>query len=360
MEIVQGVYQIRLPLAGATKSSDETQSIKANKEDLIEVIEQTIQQNSSVSHVNVYLIEGDQGNLLIDTGWNTPEAYSTLTDELKSYGFGIKDISEIVVTHVHSDHFGLTGKLKQISGAKVALSEIEARIIDSRYINIDGLLSQMCDFLHTNGVPQDKISQLSEASLPAKALVMPATPDVKLKSGKKVNMNPFEFKVFLTPGHSPGHICLYEANRKLLFAGDHILPEISPFIGLHPQSGTDPLGDYYHSLKDLMKLEVNLVFPGHGPAFSGLKQTIENLLEHHEQRASLVLSTIQEDMKTGYQIATEIPWKSDIKGATFQYLNSLNQRLAIMETLAHLEHMKKQNKVQAENKGGLNYYWAAA
>ncbi len=360
MEIVKGIYQIRLPLAGAVKSPDDNHSMKANKDDLLKVIQQSIQQNSSVSHVNVYLIEGNEGNLLIDTGWNTQETYSTLIGELKNYGFSVKDISEIVVTHLHSDHYGLAGKIKQISGAKMALSETEARIINSRYINIESLLKQLRDFYHANGVPQDKVVPYSEASLPARELVIPASPDIKLKAGKKVNMSPFEFKVISTPGHSSGHICLYESNRKLLFVGDHILPEISPYVGFHPQSGPDPLGDYLSSLKDLMKLDVNLVFPGHGPAFSGLKQSINNLFKHHEQRGSMILNTIQEDMKTAFQIASEIPWRGDGEGAAFQYLNVLNQRMAITETLAHLEYMRKQNKVETEVRDGLNYYWAVA
>jgi glyoxylase-like metal-dependent hydrolase (beta-lactamase superfamily II) len=283
-----------------------------------------------------------------------------LISELKNYGFSIKDITEIVVTHLHSDHYGLAGKIKQISGAKMALSETEARIIDSRYINVEGLLKQLRDFYYANGIPQDKVVPFSEASLPARELVIPAKPDIKLKSGKKINMSPFEFKVISTPGHSSGHICLYESSRKLLFAGDHILPEITPYVGLHPQSGPDPLGDYFNSLKDLMKLDVNLVFPGHGPAFSGLKQSIDSLFKHHEQRISIILNTIQEDMKTAFQIASEIQWRGDGEGMDFQYLNMLNQRMAVTETLAHLEYMRRQNKVQTEVKNGQNYYWAVA
>jgi len=113
MEIVQGVHQIKLPLPGA------------------------------LDHVNVYLIEGTQGNLLIDTGFDAPEAFGALRDALKFGGFGFKDITVIAATHVHPDHFGMVDKLKQLSGAKVALGEIEARFVDSRYGKTDALLQQV-------------------------------------------------------------------------------------------------------------------------------------------------------------------------------------------------------------------------
>jgi glyoxylase-like metal-dependent hydrolase (beta-lactamase superfamily II) len=143
----------------------------------------------------------------------------------------------------------------------------------------------------------------------------------------------------------------------LLFAGDHILPEITSHIGLHPQSGQDPLGTYLNSLKELMNLEVNLVFPGHGPAFSGLRQRIEAILNHHEKRKSEILKAIHDDMKTAYQVATEIQWMTDDNGLDFHDLDVRNRRLALMETLAHLEFLKKQDKSKRATTDGVYFYW---
>jgi glyoxylase-like metal-dependent hydrolase (beta-lactamase superfamily II) len=357
MEIVKGVYQIQIPLTSATPDQDDNKLIKAKKDDLISVIEQSLLQSSSMAFINVYLIEGKKGNLLIDTGWNTPVAYATLTNELKKFGFECSDITNIVSTHLHPDHYGLAGKIKQLSGAEIALGEIDSNLFDARYIHVENLLEQMVSFLYSNGVPRDEASQLCEASMPARQFVVPTLPDVKLKAGKKISIEPFEFKVILTPGHSPGHICLYEPKRKLLFVGDHVLPEITPHIGLHPQSGPNPLGEYIESLKSLLKLEVNLAFPGHGPVYSGLQQRIEELLYHHEQRQSEVLKAVQNNMKTAYQTASEITWKTIESDGGFDSFNALNKRLAIMETLAHLQELKKQDKVTAELKDGI-YYWA--
>lgn len=358
MEVVRGVYQIKIPLSGASLLPDDAKPLKASKERLVDVIEQKVVGPLALTHVNVYLIEGTKENLLIDTGWDTPDAFAELNKELRNNGFSFKDISQILVTHFHPDHYGLAGKIKQISGAKLALSEIETEMLDSRYINLAELLKQMRRFLLANGVPKTEILKLSEASLPARKLVVPTTPDIKLKEGKKISIDPFEFKVLSTPGHSPGHICLYEPHRKLLFTGDHILPEISSHIGCHPQSGENPLGAYLNSLKAMMKLEVNFAFPGHGPAFSGVRQIIENSLRHHEQRKSVILKSLRENMKSAYQVATEIPWKTDIKPVNFQSLNVFDQRLAITETLAHIELLRSEGAVQLIEQDGTNLYFA--
>jgi len=358
MEVVKGVYQIKIPLSERLSHDDDARPIKASKDKLVDAIEQNILGPRSVSYVNVYLIEGNKENLLIDTGWDTPDAFSALNKEFKNYGFTFKDISQIVITHFHPDHYGLAGKLKQICGGKIALSKVEADLLDSRYINPDELLKEIRRFLLAHGVPKKEVTKLSEVSMPAQKLVTPTKPDILLKTGKKIVVDPFEFKVLLTPGHSPGHICLYEPNRKLLFTGDHILPDITPHVGLHPQSGENPLGGYLSSLQELLKLEVNLAFPGHGASFSGVRQIGENLLRHHEQRRAAILKALQEDMKSGYQIAMELPWRSDIKPISFEALHVFDQRLAIMETLAHIESLCKDGKVQKIEQDGAILYFA--
>lgn len=329
MEIVQGVHQIKLPMPEGT-----------------------------LDHANVYLIEGDTGNLLIDSGWYTPEAFSTLKEELRSNGFDLKDITQIVITHLHADHYGMAGKIKELSGAKVALSEIEASMIHLRYVNMPPLLDEVSHFLHANGTPQSELSLLSKASMPARQFVIPIKPDIKLKDGQKISMPPFEFKALLTPGHSPGHVCFYEPKRKLLFTGDHILPDITPNIGLHPQSAKDPLGDYIKSLETLKKLEVNFIFPGHGSVFNSLDQRIDALLLHHEQRKADIVKLIQDDRKTAYQIAIEIIWIPDDEAVRFQTLSALDRRLAILETLAHLQLLAIEGKVKKTEEDGTSYYKA--
>jgi len=330
MEIVQRVHQIKLPLpAGA-----------------------------ALDHNNAYLIEGTKGNLLIDTGFDTPEAFAALRDGLRFSGFGFKDITLIVATHIHPDHYGMTDKLKQMSGANVAFSEIEEKFIDSRYVKTDNLLKEVKKLFESNGVPEEDLSEFTEASMAVRQFVGVVKPDIKLKDGDKITVASSDFKVVLTPGHSPGHICLYEPKRKLFFSGDHILPDIFPNVGLHPQSGENPLGDFFSSLEVLAKLEVNFIFPGHGSVFSGFTLRLGELFRHHEKRQLAIKRIIENDMKTAYQIATEIPWMPSGEAIKFEKLSIFDKRLAVMETLAQLKLLMIEGKAEKVVQENVDLYWA--
>ena len=330
MEIVQGVHQIKLPLTPG----------------------------GALDHSNAYLIEGSKGNLLIDAGFDIPEAFAALRDGLRFSGFGFKDITQIVITHIHPDHYGMADKIKQMSGATLALSDIEKEFIDSRYAKTDDLLKKMKHLFESNGVPEEDLSELTEASMAVRQFVGVVKPDITLKNGDKITVDSSEFKVVLTPGHSPGHICLYEPKRKLFFSGDHILPDIFPHVGLHPQSGENPLGDFFNSLEVLANLEVNFIFPGHGSVFSGFKLKLGDLFRHHEQRQLTITRIIENEMKTAYQIATEIPWMPSGEAVKFEKLPTFDKRLAVMETLAHLKLLLIEGKAEKIAKENIDYYYA--
>ena len=327
MEIVKGIYQFKVPLPGP-----------------------------GLDHVNAYLVEGTTGNLLIDTGWNTPEAFTTLKQELLSNGFQLKDITYIAVTHMHPDHYGLAGRIKEVSGATVAMSQNEATMIDQRYVHVTDLLDSVTHFLEANGIPKTDLAQLSSASMPALDFVVPIQPDILLNQESIIQMEPFEFKVVITPGHSPGHICFYEPHKRYLFTGDHVLPDISPHVGLHPQSGQNPLGDYLNSLVALHQLDVSFVFPGHGGVFSGLPAKIDGLLSHHKEREREILKSISNGEKTAYQIAQEILWMPTGEPIEFKKLPPIDKRLAILETLAHLQYTIVEGKVSKNTRDKINYY----
>lgn len=304
------------------------------------------------------MIEGAKGNLLIDTGFDTPEAFAALRDGLRFSGFAFKDVTQIVITHVHPDHYGLANKLKQLSGATLAFSEIEEGFLKSRYESTDGLLKEVRQLLQRNGVPENDLPELSEVAMSVRQLVGLVSPDIKLKNGDKISVDSSQLNVLLTPGHSPGHICLFEPKRKLLFSGDIVLPDIFPNVGLHPQSGENPLGDFLNSLEALSKLEVNFVFPGHGSVFSGFKLRVGEILRLHEQRQLAIARTIEDDMKHAYQIATEIPWMPRGETVPFDKLPVLDKRLALMQILARLKLMVTEDKAEKVVKENIDYYFS--
>lgn len=314
--------------------------------------------DSPLEYVNAYLVEGDKDNgaLLIDTGWDTEEAFDALKKQLAEIGIKPEDISQIVVTHVHPDHYGLAGKLKRLFNAKLALHNLEQDFIESRYIKMDELLQQIEHLLQANGTPSDESTKLQRASLPLVKFVTPVLPDVTLHGDETITTGYSSFKVLWTPGHASGHICLYEPDKKILLAGDHVLPTITPHVGLHPQSSNNPLGDYLDSLNGLKQLDVKLVLPGHGQPFTTFKARIEEIIQHHQQRNSEILSALKASPKTAYQIASEITWLHNVKGISWDKLSPWNKRMAVLETLAHLEAMKITGKLEKSTRNDIIYY----
>jgi glyoxylase-like metal-dependent hydrolase (beta-lactamase superfamily II) len=309
-----------------------------------------------LSHINTYLVRGDNGSLLIDTGWNTKDAFNSLKKQLADGGIDGREINQIVITHVHPDHYGLAGKLKKLFGATLAFHHLEKDFIETRYVNMEELLQKLGNWLHHNGVPPDRITELQQASLPMRKFVTPAMPDTTIYGSETITIGDFSFEVMPTPGHAPGHICLYEPKKKILFSGDHILPTITPHVGIHPQSGSNPLDDYLDSLNGLKKLEVDLVLPGHEQPFTEFRERIEGITLHHRMRNAEIMGALGYESKTAFQLATEITWLHDVNGVGWQKLGSWDRRIAILETAAHLEAMRAKGELEKFNRDDVRYY----
>jgi glyoxylase-like metal-dependent hydrolase (beta-lactamase superfamily II) len=314
---------------------------------------------AALRYVNTYLVRGDSGYLLIDTGWDD-EALASLKEQLTKIGVDFKDITQIIVTHAHPDHYGLAKQLKQLSGAKLALHYLEIDAIKYRYMNESDFLSRLDQWWRVNGVPTAGLAKFAEDFHKiTRGFISPVLPDVTLHGGETIPTGVFNLQVLRTPGHSAGHISLYELKQKILFTGDHILPNINTNTGislLFSPSTTNPLGDYLDSLEQVKQLEVNLVLPGHENRFTGLRKRAERLIRHNKQRTAEVARAIKTEPKTAYQISTELTWLTDIKGVSWQDLDLWNQRLAIAETVAHLESMRFAGRADKFFSDSVAYY----
>jgi len=205
--------------------------------------------NNPLGWVLPYLVPGDDGYTLIDSGWNTPDAFDALEEELRAAGVTFDRIKRLIVTHVHPDHYGLAGRIKEACGAEVIMHQREQDFIRSRYREPEQLLERMAAWLIENGVPRDEMQDLQQSSMPARSFVVPAEPDSVLWGGETLDFGLFKFEVYWTPGHSPGHLCFYEREKRIILTGDHVLPTITPNVSLHPQQMGNPLGDYLASLR---------------------------------------------------------------------------------------------------------------
>jgi glyoxylase-like metal-dependent hydrolase (beta-lactamase superfamily II) len=294
---------------------------------------------------NVYLIEGGDGHILVDCGWDSQESLWALQEGLKATLLKLRDIKKVVITHIHPDHYGLSGKLKQICGAQLAIHRIDADFISPRYKDFADLVEKTEHLLGQNGVPPNELPELKEASLWMNKYVTPDSPDIMLEDGDTISNDSFKLEVLWTPGHSPGHICLYEKERKFIITGDHVLYETTPHVGFNPLSGDNPLGDYIASLQKLERLKVYFVLPGHGPVFNALGLRTEKILQHHEHRKRAIMKSLHDGMKSAYAIAQEIPWMTDRGGTAFRDLQVWDRRMAVTETIAHLKLLVTENRV---------------
>lgn len=310
--------------------------------------------DNPLEFINSYLIEGEEGWLMVDTGWNTPEVFASLSQQLEEMRVALKDITQIVVTHIHPDHYGLAGRLKLLYDAELAFHRVEKDFVESRYVDIDGLIAEMRQWLRFNGVPPEVQDNLGQASLFMKEFVVPALPDRVLDNGDIVSTGLCHFEVIWTPGHSMGHICLYERERKVLISGDHILPTITPNISLHTQSGLNPLGDYMHSLRKVESLAVDLVLPSHEQIFADLPGRIKEIKTHHEERKAVIVDILGNQPRTAYEVSSRVPWHTN--GVSWEALPPLDRRIAVTETLAHLELLRAEEKVEKVIKEDIAFY----
>ncbi|MFH1031202.1 MAG: MBL fold metallo-hydrolase [Chloroflexota bacterium] len=307
--------------------------------------------NNPLGNTNVYLLKGRQ-NILIDSGINTAEALDSLKEQLTASGVGLNDISQVIATHVHPDHYGLTTRLKELSKAKIALHHRDKELIYSYETDMKELRHRTDEWLHTNGAPPNMLPPF----LGIRRLGPIARPDIELQGDEIIDNGTFKLRVIWTPGHSPGHICLYEPNLKILFAGDHILPVITPNISLQPQSEANPLGDFLNSLNKVKDLDCALVAPAHEHIFPNLKKRVEEIIEHHHQRSLEILAATKSESKTAYQLSNEITWMPEFGGVKFKNLAPWERRMAIGETLAHLQAMIVDGRLDRLPKNGIMYY----
>jgi glyoxylase-like metal-dependent hydrolase (beta-lactamase superfamily II) len=320
VEIAPGIYQVRIPLVN--------------------------DQSFALDWLNSYLVQGSHGWLMIDSGWYHPASFESLEKSLQSVNLDFGNIQTLVLTHSHPDHYGMVGKIKQ-QAPKIEFlcHRWESDLIEYRYIKFSEPREDIAFLLEKHGVPETEIPSLGAASLPVLQRVTIAMPDRMLYGGEILRTGVYDLEVIRTPGHSPGHICLYEPSNRFLFCGDHILPTITPNIGYHVFSGDNPLGDYLNSLRKLAHLEVAQVNPGHEKPFKDLTNRMQGLIDHHLQRETEIESLIINNYSNSYQIARRLTWSLNLPWEQFP---PLQKRFAITETIAHLEYMRWEGKVKKE------------
>lgn len=290
--------------------------------------------------VNAYLLLSGERPLLVDPGPYEEEAVESLSSLLRQMGADIEK-TDVFVTHFHIDHIGQAYALSRRS-ARIFFNRIEAGLLQG---NLEKRWELLKEAMSSYGFPKKEIDGM-EAFHPIRLLPKVPLSFTPIEDGQLLKRGDLNLLVLSTPGHSPGHCCLYEPKGKLLLSGDHVLEAITPHVGFWPET-EDPLGVYLESLLKTRDLEVQLALPGHGPPFSGLKARVEGILLHHKRRCEEVLRVLDEP-KTAYEVASLIHW--DVKG-DWAELPPQQKWFALSETVAHLQYLVKNAKVKRDLKG---------
>ncbi len=284
--------------------------------------------------VNVFLFaDGEEADLL-DCGMNSDESVATIRAAIAH--IGAKRLRRLVVTHIHPDHYGAAGSLAGEGMADLYIHRLEVPLVNPRYVELEHLVKEVHRYLLVNGVPASEAEVLSNSQRALSQVVKTAEASVQLDGAELLQMGRRQLRVEWTPGHSPGHICLYDRQDGLLFAGDHMLPELSPNIGLHPQSTPDPLHEYLDGLRRMAALEPELILPSHGRPFTGAPARVKVLEAHHRRRLEQAVEIVGRGKQTAWEVALEL-WGPRS--------NFYEKRLALQEALAHLQALAVEDRV---------------
>lgn len=292
--------------------------------------------------VNMYALVGKQGWALIDAGIGTPEAREALTAALQKANLDLQDLRTLVLTHHHPDHVGLSGELQQQSGAEVYMHPLDSKAVQIHWShNMTDRFSHVSSFLAHHGLPQTDLwyTRADRSFVHNIIQVPPQERITAVEDGQYIDLAGEQYRVIWTPGHADGHICLLRESDGVFIAADHVLPRITPNIGLYSEhERSNPLNDYLDSLAKVANLAVSIVLPGHGEPFQGLGERVAEISTHHEVRLARILELLAERPQHAYSITEQLfgeRLKSDEA-----------RRMAIAEIVAHLEYLYFQEKIE--------------
>jgi glyoxylase-like metal-dependent hydrolase (beta-lactamase superfamily II) len=293
-----------------------------------------------------YLIESDAGPVLVDAGWDHPDSWQALVAGLGCAGTSVADLYGVLVTHHHRDHLGLAARIRAESGAWVALHAADTAVLrrlsdEQATASAQRRLERSLAGLAAAGAPPDEVAvlraQASRAPWPA-----PFLPDREVADGELADVPGRRLRALWTPGHSPGHTCFYLEQERLLLSGDHLLPGITPHIGLADGAAGDPLADFLASLARLTVLDVAEVLPAHEHRFTAHASRAMEIAAHHQARLAEVELALTPAGATLWEVAAQMEWNQP-----WNEMSPASHRMALSEAAAHVRYLERRQRVRA-------------
>lgn len=303
--------------------------------------------------VNVYALPDGGGWTLIDSGWALAESLELLAAGLGQLGAGLRDVHRILVTHQHRDHYTQALVLRREFGAEVALGRGERAAIES--VIADG-----------GAAFGPHLARLARAGADALAATIRAhrpdperrstweLPDRWIDDGAEIAVGAGLLTAVETPGHTRGHLVFADDAAGLMFAGDHVLPRITPSIGFEALPPPSPLADFLTSLRLVRAREDAALLPAHGPVGMRVHERVDALLAHHGDRLDATLAAVREGRSTAADVAGALPWTRH--GRRLPDMDPFNAMLAVLETQAHLDLLVERGALVAGSQDGVDHY----
>jgi len=298
-----------------------------------------------VGPINIYLVVEDPLTL-VDTGPKTDEALAALRGQLQKFGFELKDIQRVILTHTHEDHCGLAGTIQLESGAKVYVHEWEFRNISQhRETRVNR------DLLRRAGVPAEELERMAGRYELIHAFA-DAVEDVEAyRDEQEFVFATGSLRTVHTPGHTPGSCCLLREANRLMLTGDTVLKSITP----NPVLNSDPidslrrfpsLGEYLVSLARIRELAPTLLKTSHGDDVTDYEEHFHRSVRHIQERQNKVISLVPKQGVTSWEMSRLL----------FPKVDNLNRFLATSEAVAHLDLAVAEEKLRMERRDEVEIY----
>jgi len=307
--------------------------------------------------VNVYAIADGAGFTLVDSGWVLQQSRDLLVAALERLGAGLGDVRRFLVTHSHRDHYTLAVTLRREFGSRILLGEGEKPGLEQMNAPGESERPQQLPRLLRAGA-DDLVRRLSAMQRPEFDVSDWELPDEWITDGAVINVGEGdalrELTAIATPGHTAGHVVFADESADLLFAGDHVLPRITPSIALEPLPPPNPLADFLTSLELVRSRPDAALLPAHGPIGMRVHERVDALLAHHADRLDASLAAAREGRSTATEVAGALRWTR--RGYALADLDPFNEMLAILETMAHLDVLVERGALTVRHDGGVAHY----
>ncbi|MBA2741537.1 MAG: MBL fold metallo-hydrolase [Actinobacteria bacterium] len=288
-------------------------------------------------HVHAYLLPGEDGWTIVDTGIGLPDAKESWRAELERAG---GQVARIFVTHFHPDHVGAAADLHELTGAPVYQGTLDYAQCELVWGN-PAWPERLIDWFRLHGTPDDVTEELVGQSSVYRPYIRYQPDPILVRAGEWLD----GWELVAAAGHADGQLCLLKDG--VLLAADHVLERISPTVGLWPASRPDPLGDYLEALDRTVKIEPRIALPGHGELIADPAGRARELQEHHRIRLQEAVAAFGPKPLSGYELSLVL-WGDVLKPAA--------RRFAVAESLSHAERLVRVGAaVRHEVDGAVSY-----